>query len=497
MLILKRFNSIKEKCRCIYENGENNTFSFNKKEKVLLDLFNEYSRADVLAELKKNMYIKDAINFFKNISPVKIDVKKVQTIGVFYWRMYNGGVEKVLASCLKIWNEMGYRVVLYTDQEPSELDYEYPEVVKRVVIPPINSFKSRLSVLEKSIVEEKIDVFINNAWMPETVLWELILIKSYEIPYILYTHGDFTFMYNVLNEYAIKHAEVFKMCDLVLTLTKTTECFYNMLGCNTKLVYNPVAEELLNEEFRADLSSKKILWIGRIAEVKRPQDAIYIYKKVKEQITDAELEIVGTGERELIDDVKQMCDKLGVKDSVHFRGYQTDVKKYYKKCSMMLMTSEMEGYPTVLLESKAYGVPCVMYELPCTSLLEKGILSASIGDQDKIAEYIIDLLKDEEYRYKLGRDARESFEYLKNFNFVDMWEEIFKEVVNCDKSYKKNQNSTLGIKSQESIDSILLPMFVKQLERADEQARLHVLEYKIGNIVLEIPRRIKKILKRL
>ena len=38
--------------------------------------------------------------------------------------MRNGGVEKVLSKLLYIWKEMGYEIILFTDEKPTEDDYQ-------------------------------------------------------------------------------------------------------------------------------------------------------------------------------------------------------------------------------------------------------------------------------------------------------------------------------------------------------------------------------------
>lgn len=488
---LKVDKLLKKRCKELHKNIIQEQYDSKQNVRELFLLFEQYSHAEVLNCLREYIELKQMIDFCSEIEFEKKELVKIKTIGVFYWRMYNGGIEKVLANCMKIWTDMGYRVVLYTDQESSDLDYKYPGSVKRIILPQTRYLGERLKKLEKSILEEKVDVFINNAWMPDTLLWELILVKSYNIPYILYTHGDFRAMYSILNDYSLKHFEVFKKADIVLTLSKLTESFYYLCGCNTKLVLNPLPQELKEMNCGNRSNANKILWIGRFDKGKRPLDAVRIFKKVNDEIKNAELEMVGVGELELIEATKQLVKRLDLENKVYFRGYQEVVNNFYQEASIMLMTSEMEGYPTVLLESKAYGIPCVMYELPCSSLIQngKGILSAPIGAEETLAGHIIALLQNSSKRHELGKAARESFEYLKSYDFINMWKEIFGEIENYEEVFHSSENVR-------NVDESVLPLFAKHLERANEQTKLRVIEYKIGNKVLEIPRIIKKMIFR-
>lgn len=93
----------------------------------------------------------------------------------------------------------------------------------------------------------------------------------------------------------------------------------------------------------------------------------------------------------------------------------------------MLMTSERDKYPTILLESKAYGLPCVMYSLPYLTMVKdkKGILTTNIGNITKMAEHVATILQDDEKRKDLSLESRESFEVLKTYDLQAIWKEIF------------------------------------------------------------------------
>ena len=87
---------------------------------------------------------------------------------------------------------------------------------------------------------------------------------------------------------------------------------------------------------------------------------------------------------------------------------------FYHNCACELFTSKMEGYPMVVLETKAYGIPIVMYDLPYLALTrdKKGVLSSEISDLGTMADNIVKLLNDNNCRISQGSEARKSFEDL-------------------------------------------------------------------------------------
>ena len=69
------------------------------------------------------------LNFFnshKSIFPHK--QSKIRTIALYYFRMYSGGIERFLSTIIPIYIQMGYRVVLFTDEYKPELEYPLPPV---------------------------------------------------------------------------------------------------------------------------------------------------------------------------------------------------------------------------------------------------------------------------------------------------------------------------------------------------------------------------------
>ena len=67
------------------------------------------------------------LNFFyehKSVFPRKQG--KIRTIALYYTRIYSGGIERFLSMIIPVYIQMGYRVVLFTDEYRPELEYPTP-----------------------------------------------------------------------------------------------------------------------------------------------------------------------------------------------------------------------------------------------------------------------------------------------------------------------------------------------------------------------------------
>lgn len=489
---------IKAKCKDL---AYNKTPVLNKEivettKRELQELYTEYGVAEVLGVLSKLLDFEKAVPFFDKLESQTERKKTIKTIATFYRRAYNGGVERVHSQLINMWLKAGYKVVMITEEPPNDLDYFYPkDKVKRFEIHHFYKLPERLCDLQKIMTEENVDVFINHGWTTPSVLWECLLTHNLNISYIIYAHGYFSPFY--VNEYALYY-QIFKMADLIIALSETNARFYQMCGCKTCLIQNPVPEELKDIKQYTTLNSHHILWVGRIATEKCPLDAVRIFKKVHDLVPDAVLDIVGGAELDWLDKMENLSRELGIFDAIKFHGLQSqdNMKNFYKNAALLLFTSDGEGYPMTLLESKAFGLPCVMYSLPYLSLVKdgKGILSAEIGDIDTMAGHVVELLKNDELRKSLGNAARESFNTFADYDLSGNWKKIFDF---CEGKKLNDEIFYMPDKLDEQ-DKYILPHLFDVLQKTAAANSLSKnFDYKLGRRMMKIPRKIIGIFKRI
>ena len=473
---------------------------------ALKALWAQYDYSDVLGELSQVWTHSKAIPFFSKLfalTPMHPElncapVSSHLTIATHYRRCYNGGVERVQAQLMNLWVEMGYRVICFTEEPENDLDYTYPSSVKRIVIPNAGDMVERLHALQNGCVEEHVDLYVNHNWTNPSVLWECMLLKMLHIPFVQYVHGCFTWNIGFSKEY-LWQPELFKLCDLVLSLSETNARFYQLYGCNSYMVQNPVPEDLTGNTFISPLDSMHILMIGRLSPEKHPMDCLKIFKIVHDRIPNAVLDIVGSDDYNYIPQINTYIvdNSLEVSVNVHGLKKQTEIADFYKKSSCVIFTSEMEGYPMVILESKAYGLPLVMYELPYLSLTKggKGILTAKQGDIHTMANNLIRILSDDSYRLKLGKEARESFDLFNAYDLVGTWQNVISlstcgKLQHEDSAYFNPANVTYA-------DKFIEPMLLEAMKKGYENVLQSNVDYRVGHKMLKYPRKLKALLRKI
>ena len=122
---------------------------------------------------------------------------------------------------------------------------------------------------------------------------------------------------------------------------------------------NPVTLDSSDFEYSFEKKQKEIIYLGRIDyNQKRVYRVIDTWAKLEAKFPDWRLTIVGDGvERK---NVEKQVAEYGLK-RVSFEGFKQP-KPYYERASILLLTSEYEGFPLVLAESMSFGVIPVVYD---------------------------------------------------------------------------------------------------------------------------------------
>ena len=148
----------------------------------------------------------------------------------------------------------------------------------------------------------------------------------------------------------------------------------------------------------------------------------------------------------------------------------------------------------VVLETKAYGVPIVMYDMPYLFLIKdkKGVLSSKIGNLDEMADNIVTLLRDDSFRISKGKEARESFEELLRYDLRAVWDNILDICANDDVPIQPNDYYNPERLAAE--DRYIIPVLTEKYYCAYDNI-VNSIDYRIGKKILKIPRKVTSILR--
>lgn len=121
---------------------------------------------------------------------------------------------------------------------------------------------------------------------------------------------------------------------------------------------NPVTVDSQDYVYSSDTKEREILFVGRLDYYqKKVERIIAIWQLLEEHFCDWRLTLVGGGPA--LEGIKHLVAEKGLK-RVSFEGFQNPVA-YYKRASILILTSEFEGFPLVLPEAMSFGVVPMVY----------------------------------------------------------------------------------------------------------------------------------------
>jgi N-acetyl-alpha-D-glucosaminyl L-malate synthase BshA len=216
---------------------------------------------------------------------------------------------------------------------------------------------------------------------------------------------------------------------------KTLTNYY--IDKDIRVVPNFVDTELFKPKedcnYRKHIASKgeKILvHTSNFRPVKRVSDTIKIFEQVQKEVS-AKLILVGDGPDR--SECERLCRELKLCDKVKFLGKQDGLVEILNSSDVFLIPSQSESFGLAALEAMACGLPVISSSVGGLPELirhnECGFI-AEIGDIDRMAKYVIDLLTNERKYELFSTNARERAVNMFDKNkVVPLYEDYYKNIL--------------------------------------------------------------------
>ena len=173
--------------------------------------------------------------------------------------------------------------------------------------------------------------------------------------------------------------------------------YYKGLYPRSIVIHNPIDERIsIKDPVPYTSRPKKIAHVGRMQLSHKRQDVMLeAFKKFLENRPDYALHFYGDGCD--LENVKRMSHQMGLSNNIFFHGSVQNIPEAIKDAQMLVLTSDYEGIPNVILEAFAAKVPVVSTDCsPGGARLllgnnENGLL-APIGNSQKIAYQMLQIV---------------------------------------------------------------------------------------------------------
>lgn len=211
-----------------------------------------------------------------------------------------------------------------------------------------------------------------------------------------------------------------------------TEADRKNWGPLANIVTIPNAALLMAKE-TADCTVHRVIAVGRLDYQKGFDRLIDVWRKVVAypDLQDWRLDIFGQGEwKEMLE---ERIQRYGLEGKARINTPSKDIAREYAASSLIVMSSNYEGFGMVLVEGMACGLPAVAFDCPCgpsdiISSGKNGILVPN-GDLDGMVLALTMLMRDEKQRKKMSEKAREVVETYSEERVMELWLKLFEELV--------------------------------------------------------------------
>ena len=217
-------------------------------------------------------------------------------------------------------------------------------------------------------------------------------------------------------------------CAQLVVLTESDARGWRQHFKNVTVIPNPVTQY---PDVIGDIPKDpgRIIFVGRFNHEKRIDRLITAFSMIADKFPAWHVDIFGDGNEK--DNLLQQIKDMNLEDRVIIHEPTKEIFEEYKRSEMLVLCSEHEASPLVLVEAMACGVPCVSLDCPngpreIIKDGENGLL-AKDGDVNDLSKKIEWLVTHEKERLDMGRKAREFASTRRLFVIMEEWTSLYVE----------------------------------------------------------------------
>ena len=364
--------------------------------------------------------------------------KSNEKIGVafVYKYLYGNGIGRMLSLlCSDLAKLEIYDIYILTGESHPSIDFHFD---KRVIKVPLIDNKTLIQQYDK---DSNIKIYIlQNDLTPSSISWYKNLNGGKKVIGIV--HGVYmsSIFANLTGVYSIwKYLSLY---DAYIQVNADDYYVNKRLGINNSFflpnlyTYDPDTTE------NSNLTYNNLVIIGR--ELDKIKGGLYGIKAmdiIRREVPDAKMYFISSNYK--ITFLENLIKELNLTHNIERLYFTKNISKYFWNSSIFVNPSLSEACPMVVNEAKAHGLPIVGFNVSYSIPYQTGAITVEVTNYTQMAEECIKLLKDYNYRKKMGMVAKLSMKRMSNNETIQRWSQLFEVLVNNDmEGYKKLQELT-------------------------------------------------------
>ena len=362
---------------------------------------------------------------------IKNKTKKRIKLAFNYYNLHANGIGRFIAVTANNLIKTGkYDICFITEKPPSPGEFEYDSRIKRFVS------NNNYTIIQNISKHENIDIVVLQNVLSENV------VRFYQKlgqKVICIFHGVFlsAIIHNIIDHYKLWNQ--FDSCDSFIFIAADDYYIYKNLGFKNEIFMPNLYTFDPSEIKSSNLTNKNIVILGRLNdEIKGIRYAIQSMYYIIKEVPDAIMNLYSSDSR--IQFLRNLTNNLNLTKNVIFKPGISNVSKAFWENSIHMFTSLSEAFPMAMNEGKAHGLPIVGFEVPYSLPYQQGFIGVKMFDVKGLVRETLKLLKDYNYRKKMGEIAKKSLDVFKNNETVELWGKLCDSLMSEDRDdYRKFQ----------------------------------------------------------
>ena len=353
-----------------------------------------------------------------------------------------GGAERVTANLANHWAKAGWTVTIVTIAGLHEDVYDLDPRVRRIAVDLASDSRSvmaglrnnlrRVAAVRRTMRQLKPDVALG---IMSTASCLLALAGPEKACIRIGTERIYPPLLPLGRIWEKVRQRSYGNLDAVVALTSEGATWIKT-HTNARLVpviFNPVplplptGDPVLRPDATFDPKRQVLLSVGRLSEQKAFDRLIHAFARLAPEFPDWDLVIVGEGP--LRPALTALSQELGLQGRLHLPGRAGNIADWYQSADVFVLTSLFEGFPNVLAEAMAHGLPAVSVDCDTgpRDIISNGIdgLLVPQNNPEALVAALRHLMANDALRHEMGACAEKIRDRLRIEKIAEQWEELF------------------------------------------------------------------------
>ena len=378
----------------------------------------------------------------------------------------SGGAERVASTLVNAWVKAGENITLVTLNAAMQDFYSLDPRVKRVRLDLtcestswyqfIRNNLKRVRQLRSVVRSCGPDVVLS--FIDSTNVLVLLATRGLRVPVVVEEHTD-PRMHHVGVTGSLVRRFAYRWANAIVVLTSSVVGWARGIAGSAPVcvIPNPIGEQFLTQSATENIRSEyTIVAMGRMIPLKGFDMLLRAFARCASNHRDWNLRIVGEGPEQ--QRLNALIIELGLSNRVKIDPVVKKPEKVLRASDLFVLSSRYEGFPMVLLEAMASGLPVVSFDCPSgpSEMIQHGVNGFLVrpNDIDALAAALDDLMSAPDERERLGIRAVEVVERYGLPTVMSKWNDLLIKVTSKNPAATFRSYSVLAPRDSEYRGSV-------------------------------------------